>query len=113
MSKRLLIMVSVALAALWILGSLALAMEADGNSRKGKFLYRKYCKTCHSEGGEAKGLGPDAKTQAEWTAAFEPAAVDALACKAEWAKPSEKDMKDIYTFLYKGAYDSPNPVGCK
>ena len=55
-----------------------------GNARKGKYLFRKTCRICHLEGGSAKDLSPVSKTQAEWQKVFD--GIDALKCKAEWAK---------------------------
>ena len=82
-----------------------------GNARKGKYLFRKTCRTCHLEGGSAKELSPVSKTQAEWQKVFDN--VDQLKCKDEWAKLSEKDNLDIYAHLYGHAFDSPSPAKCK
>ena len=43
--------------------SMAFAM-GEGNARKGKFLYRKNCRSCH--GSTASDISPADKTQAEW-----------------------------------------------
>ena len=92
--------------------SITIAMASDkGNARKGKYLFRKTCRTCHLEGGTAKELSPVSKTQAEWQKVFDN--VDALQCKDEWAKLSEKDNVDIYAHLYGHAFDSPSPAKCK
>ena len=82
-----------------------------GNARKGKYLFRKTCRTCHLEGGSAKELSPVSKTQAEWQKVFD--GIDALKCKAEWAKLSEKDRADVYAHLHGHAFDSPSPAKCK
>ena len=82
-----------------------------GNARKGKYLFRKNCRTCHLEGGSAKELSPVSKTQAEWQKVFDN--IDQLSCKDEWAKLSEKDNLDIYEHLYGHAFDSPSPAKCK
>ena len=39
--------------------------------------------------------------------------IDALKCKAEWAKLSEKDQADVYAHLHGHAFDSPSPAKCK
>lgn len=86
--------------------------EEKGNSRKGKYLFRKSCRTCHAEGGAAKDLSPVSKTQAEWEKVF--AALDTLACKDEWAKlEAATDSQDIYAYLHGHAFDSPSPAKCK
>ena len=93
---------------------IALAMEEpDGNARKGKYLFRKNCRSCHKEGAKAVDLSPADKTQAEWQAVFAPDAYKSLQCQAEWEKRSEKDHKDIYTYMYNHAFDSPSPAKCK
>jgi len=91
----------------------AVAPAQDGNARKGKSLFRKTCRECHKEDATATPLSPDSKTQDQWTRAFEPENYQALQCKDEWAKHSEEDLADIYTYLYEHAYDSPSPAKCK
>ena len=85
--------------------------EGKANARKGKYLYRKSCRTCHCEGGSAKPLSPIDKTQAEWDEVFQN--IDKLACAKEWDKFSEKDKADMYAHLWGHAFDSPSPAKCK
>ncbi len=85
----------------------------DGNYRKGKYLFRKNCRACHTEAGQAKELSPLSKTMAEWEQAFKPETAAGYPCKDEWAKLSESDLNDIYTYLYKHAADSATPAKCK
>ena len=92
--------------------SITFAMaEGKGNARKGKYLFRKPCRSCHMEGGSATELSPVSKTQAEWQKTFDNAGD--LKCKDEWAKLSEKDTVDIYSYLHGHAFDSPSPAKCK
>jgi len=89
-----------------------IALAADkGNARKGKYLYRKNCRTCHIKGGDAKELSPISKTQAQWQKVF--AEIDTLACKDQWTKLSDKDRQDMYAHLYGHAFDSPSPAKCE
>ena len=90
--------------------SLSLAQE-NGNARKGKFLFRKNCRTCHVAGGSAKELGPNSKTQAQWDEVFKN--IDKLKCKDQWAQLSEKDKTDMYAQLWGHAFDSPSPEKCE
>lgn len=94
-------------------GTLGMAFAAeltpDGNDRKGKYLYRKNCRTCHT-GDKAPELSPVSKTQAKWKAAF--ADLKTIPCSKDW-KTSDKDLKDIYSYLFNHAYDSPSPAKCK
>ncbi len=97
-----------------LLGTVGLAIAADkGNERKGKYLFRKNCRTCHIEGGEAKELSPITFTQAQWEEAFKPEKVAGYPCQDKWAELSEKDRNDIYAYMYNHAADSPSPAKCK
>jgi hypothetical protein len=87
-----------------------------GNKRKGKYTYRKVYKACMARGevDSPKPLvNPDAKTQDEWTKTFEAKAFGEFQCTPEWEALSEKDLMDIYTYLYSFAADSPTPAKCK
>lgn len=83
---------------------------APGNDRKGKYLYRNNCRTCHMDGGTATALGPNSKTMAQWERAFEK--YERLECAKEWETLSETDRLDILTYLYNHAFDSPAPATC-
>lgn len=85
----------------------------EGNKRKGKYLFRKNCRSCHHEGGTAVDLSPISKTQAEWEKVFSNEAYKKLTCQVDWDKQSDQDMLDIYTYMYKHAFDSPSPLKCK
>ncbi|MGD8915424.1 MAG: cytochrome c [Syntrophobacterales bacterium] len=85
----------------------------EGNKRKGKYLFRKSCRSCHSEAGVAKELSPISKTQADWEKVFSNESYKDLPCKEEWEKQSDQDLLDIYTYMYKHAFDSPSPLKCK
>ena len=107
---------SILLIMLFLLVSVGFSLAGSkGNARKGKYLYRKNCRACHSEAptGErpAKPLSPIDKTQAEWEKVF--AQCNELPCKDVWAKLSEKDVADIYAHLHGHAFDSPSPAKCQ
>ena len=91
------------------------AME-KGNKRKGKYTYRKVYKSCYQRG-EVNSLkppvNPDSKTQAQWEQLFDNRQFGEFGCKEEWAKLSDKDITDIYTYLHSFAADSPTPAKCK
>ena len=90
---------------------MSLAQEGKGNARKGKYTYRKACRTCHTEGGSAKDLSPIDKTQAQWEEIFKN--LDKLKCKDEWKKVAAEDQTDIYAHLWGHAFDSPSPEKCQ
>jgi len=92
-----------------------LSMER-GNKRKGKYTYRKVYKACYARGeidSVKPPANPDAKTQAEWEQTFDNRQFDGFGCKEEWAVLSDKDLIDIFTYLYAYASDSPTPAKCK
>ena len=95
-------------------GFVSMGFSGDkGNSRKGKHLFRNSCRECHKDGATAPPLGPDSKTQAQWTRVFEGDKYQSYACKDEWEKHNEKDRLDIFTYLHNHAFDSPSPAKCK
>jgi cytochrome c5 len=91
-----------------IFATVALAAEG-GNPKKGKHLYKKTCKSCHTEGAGAKPITPLAKTQAQWDRFF----IKTDPKKGECLKGhSPQDIKDINQFLYDHAADSNQPETC-
>jgi hypothetical protein len=98
-------------------GFVAPVFAADkGNSRKGKYTYRKVYKACNERGevdSPKPPISPDAKTQAQWKRVFDKKKFDAFACKDEWSALSEQELLNIYTYLYDHAADSPTPAKCK
>ncbi len=92
-----------------MLASAAVAIEG-GNPKKGKYLYKKTCKTCHSEAGEGGKLTPLSKTMSQWDRFFEK---DKHSAKPEVLKNmSPQDALDIQQFLYDHAADSDQPQTC-
>lgn len=90
---------------------LAAPLSAEGSDTKGKFYFKKTCKTCHVEGGSAKVVTPLTKTQAQWKAFF--AAAKHAGGKEPLSKVMKADQaKDIQTFLVNHASDSPQPETC-
>lgn len=92
-----------------------LALE-KGNDRKGKYTYRKVYKACMARGevdSDKPPVSPDAKTQAQWTRAFEKKDFADFGCQTEWEALSASDLSDIYSYLHDHAADSPTPAKCK
>ncbi len=87
------------------------ALQANGNSRKGKYLYRKNCRACHAAGKTAKDMSPVDHTQAQWKQLFDN--YQEFPCYKDWKGVSQKDLTDIYSYLYGHAKDSPSPAKCK
>jgi len=110
MGKKVL-MVIIAVCFLFVMvGPAFTAGKKKGNERKGKYLFRKKCRSCHIDGGSAKALSPNSKTQAQWDRAFKK--FERLQCADEWKKLSKKDRDDILSYLYNHAFDSPSPATC-
>jgi len=94
---------------------LSFALE-QGNKRKGKYTYRKVYKACFNRGevtSQKPPVNPDAHTQAEWETLFTDRSFNEFGCEEEWGALNEKDLTDIFTYLYAHASDSPTPAKCK
>ena len=82
---------------------------AGGSDKKGKYYFKKSCKTCHGKDGDGGELTPMSKTQAQWETFFTA------------GKHGEQDMTDVMeeeklihvqTFLINHAADSSQPETC-
>ena len=82
----------------------------DGDDRRGKYMYRKNCRTCH-DGSGAVDLSPNSKTQAQWERSFK--RYERMDCIEEWNKLKHEDLNSIYSYLYNHAYDSDQPATCQ
>jgi cytochrome c5 len=92
--------------------ALAAPLAAQGGSdTKGKFFFKKTCKTCHANGGSAKEITPLSKTQAQWKAYFAAGKHKKGAEKIDSVIKPEQ-VKDVQTFLVNHASDSPQPETC-
>lgn len=88
-----------------------LAAAGKGSATKGKYYFKKNCKTCHAKGSENGEVTPLSKTQAQWKAYIE---------SGKHAKGKEELSKyltpeqivDVQTFLVDHASDSPQPETC-
>jgi len=87
--------------------STALAVEG-GNAKKGKYLFKKNCKSCHVEGAEGGVVTPLKRTQAQWDRFFEE---KGKGCAGK-AGLSDQDMKDVQQYLFDHAADSDQPETC-
>lgn len=87
-----------------------LAAEGGSDSR-GKFFFKKSCKSCHVSGGSAKEITPLFKTQAQWKEYFATGTHKNGAEKIESLLKPEL-VKDVQTFLVNHASDSPQPETC-
>lgn len=93
------------------LSAQAFAAPDGGNGRRGKFVWKKYCRTCH-DGSSGPEISPVSKTQAQWEAIMEDVA--SIPCKDKWdgGMDIDRDVKDIYNYLYFHAMDSDQPETC-
>jgi len=87
----------------------ALAVQG-GNPIKGKYLARKYCRTCHTAGHPGGAMTPMSKTMAQWDRWFKE---DVSKHPGDVFKNlSKKDLLDIHQFFYDHGADSPQPATC-
>ncbi len=87
----------------------ALPLAAGGSDTKGKFYFKKDCKSCHVEG-KGKVLTPLSKTQAQWKKFFEAGKHKGEPLSPKHGTPEQ--ILDIKTFLVNHASDSPQPETC-
>ncbi len=107
MNWKTLLMIGLILAAFTATSVLAID---GGNSRKGKHLFKKNCKSCHDKGGEGGEVTPMSKTMGQWDRYFKKKAKKHPG--DVFTELKEKDVKDINQFLYDSAADSPAPSTC-
>ncbi len=86
----------------------ALASEG-GNPKKGKYLFKKNCKTCHVDGAEGGVLTPMKKTQGQWDRFF---SKNGQVMGERAGGLGEQDLKDIQQYLFDHAVDSEQPETC-
>jgi cytochrome c5 len=91
---------------------LPVCAQQAGSDTKGKYYYKKNCKTCHQEGGGAAALTPLSHTQAQWKRIFEAGkhGKEGAPFSPRLATPAQ--LQDIRTFLINHASDSPQPETC-
>ena len=100
----------------FILSMPAFAQGPEGNKRKGKYTYKKVYKACAARGeveSKTPVLSPSDKTMTQWKGVFEEKKFDIFKCSEEWGKLTEEELKNIYSYLYSYAADSPTPATCK
>jgi hypothetical protein len=100
----------------FILSMPAFAQGPEGNKRKGKYIYKKVYKACAARGeveSKTPVLSPSDKTMTQWKGVFEEKKFDIFKCSEEWGKLTEEEVKNIYSYLYSYAADSPTPATCK
>ena len=89
-----------------------LAAEQKGSDTKGKFYYKKDCKTCHIAGGGASALTPLSKTTTQWKKFFEGGGHGKAGGTLSPKYCTPEQLLDIKTFLINHASDSPQPETC-
>ncbi len=80
------------------------------SSRRGKKVFKKSCKTCHTRKDEGGKLSPLQKTMAQWRIYFKK---DKHKDNSEiWEGMSKKDQKNLLKFFLDFALDSDQPETC-
>jgi len=95
-----------------MLAALAVPLVAQsGSESKGKYYFKKSCKSCHVAGAAGGEVTPLVKTQNQWKAYFAAGMHKKGAEKLNsLVKPEQ--VKDIQAFLTAHASDSPQPMTC-
>jgi len=101
---------AIILVTLLALSSTAVLAVEGGNPKKGKYLFKKNCKTCHVAGAEGGEVTPLTKTQRQWDRFFEKKGAACL--KHVDGQLNEQEMTDIQQFLFDHASDSSQPETC-
>ena len=95
-----------------LIAALAAPLAAQGGSdTKGKYFFKKSCKSCHVAGAAGKEITPLSKTQAQWKAYFAAGKHKKGAERLDSIVKPEQ-VKDVQTFLVNHASDSPQPETC-
>ena len=98
------------IACLALLTLVATSAFAGVNWRRGHYLFKHNCRTCHIAGGSAKALSPVSNTRAQWDRFIE---TNKHQVKPEvWQKLSDKDIKGLKLLLEKYSAYSPQPATC-
>lgn len=105
MNFRKLLIIGLVLGAFCVTSALAIE---GGNPKKGKYLFKKNCKSCHTEGAEGGQLTPMKKTMSQWDRFFKKPKHPGTIMN----DVSEKDLMDINQYLYDHAADSAQPETC-
>lgn len=111
-------------------GAISAAPADDSDWKRGRIYYRQVCTTCHTAELK-KAIGPNDKTQAQWSAYFQADKHgkdtvkhffskqyrDSIRAKnaaaAKYADLPDKDLiEDVKAFLHKSAKDGDSPAGC-
>ena len=113
-------------------GAMSAAQAYEGDWKRGRIYYRQVCTVCHTAELK-KAIGPNERTQAEWTAFFKTdrhvkgkdtvkhffsrqyrdgiKATNAAAAKFS-AVPENELLEDVKAFLTRSAKDGDAPAGC-
>jgi cytochrome c553 len=92
--------------------TIEIGLAQKGNPQKGKILFIKTCRTCHTTDGKAKPIYPGRRKQADWQAAFAKEKYMTYPCKETWQKLSDQDIQDILFYFKEEAADGVMPRGC-
>ena len=79
------------------------AIEKPSNYKKGKYLYKKNCKTCHTKSASDK-------TMAQWERIYKKGKLKGG--QAAWEKLDKDDLHRVFFYLYDHAKDSAQPETC-
>lgn len=102
MKKATLIITGLMIVAFTVTSALA-AIDKPDNYKKGKYLYKKNCKSCHTKSASDK-------TMAQWERIYKKG--EHKGGQEAWEKLDKDDMHRIFYYLYDHAKDSAQPETC-
>lgn len=85
-------------------------LAGGGSTKKGKYLFKKTCKKCHSDGAEGGELTPVSFIIEQWEEFFAEDVHQGDEKLSTSFKP--EDLEHIRAFLIKFAADSEQPMTC-
>jgi mono/diheme cytochrome c family protein len=102
MKKATKILIGLMIVAFTVTSAFA-AIEKPDNYKKGKYLYKKNCKTCHVKSASDKTMG-------QWERIYKKG--EHRGGAEAWEKLDEKELHQIFFYLYEHARDSAQPETC-
>jgi cytochrome c5 len=86
-------------------------VPGKGNEAKGRFYFRQTCKECHTKAAKGGEVTPLSRTQAQWRRYFTKGR-HVIGGEELTKFFNAEQLKDLETFLYNHAADSPQPETC-
>lgn len=103
MKKTVKILVALMIVAFSVTTAMSAIDKPAKQAKKGKYLYKKNCKSCHTKSASDK-------TMAQWERIYKKGKHKGGA--AAWEKLDKDDLHRVFFYLYDHAKDSAQPETC-